>query len=112
VETRDGLSNQKEHFPMYDPIPPLLPVSVTGEILGLSPATAYRVVGKTLPWAPMPGRRRVLTTDVEKLIGRAITADEYLRAVAKTRSKQPTHEAPETDTASQNEAVSGGRPRP
>ena len=75
---------------MYCDIPPFLPVSVTGEILGLSPATAYRIVGKTLPRAPIPGRWRVLTTDVEKLIGRAITADEYLRAVAKTRSKQRT----------------------
>ena len=97
---------------MYLAIPPLLPVHVTGELLGLSPATAYRIIRKTLPRAPLSGRWRVLTTDVEKLIGRAITADEYLRAVAKTRPKQPTHDAPETDAASQNEDVSGGRPRP
>jgi hypothetical protein len=93
-------------------IPPLLPVSVTGELLGLSPATAYRVIGKTLPRAPIGGRYRVVTADVEKLIGRAITADEYLRAVAKTRSfKQPTPDAPGTDTASQIEDVSGGQAR-
>ncbi|HEY5082359.1 MAG TPA: hypothetical protein VII91_10690 [Bauldia sp.] len=90
---------------MYLAIPPLLPVHVTGELLGLSPATSYRVIRTTLPRVPLPGRWRVLTTDVEKLIGRAITADEYLRAVTKTRSKHRTDDGPETDAASRNEDV-------
>ena len=91
----------------YHAIPPLVPVSVTGRLLGLSPATSYRIIGKTLPRAPISGKARYRLQDIETLIGRAITVDEYLHAVAKT--KHSTNDAPDhPDTASLTEDVSHG----
>ena len=90
-------------------IPPLLSVRVAGEILGLSPATTYRTIAKTLPRAAMPGKHRILTADVEKLIGREITADEYVRAVAKARPTNATRAPGNSDTANL-QALSDGTP--
>jgi hypothetical protein len=59
-----------------------IPVTVTpsqlGRLLGVSLPTAYRFA-KELPAAPLSGHKRLLTTGIEKLIGRPLTADDVRR---------------------------------
>jgi hypothetical protein len=82
-------------------VPPLLSLRITTTLLGLTYPTGARVLPKSLTRVPIAGVTRYATAEVEKLIGRSITLEEYVHAVAKTRGTIINAvEAPEMDTAS------------
>ena len=70
--------------------PPLtLPVDLAGELVGASRQVGYRMVkAGTLPVLPGPGRKKVPTAAVERLVGRTITMQDIEAAKARLEPKR------------------------
>jgi len=59
-------------------IPVLLPLAAVAKCLGLSIPTIHRAVNRgEIALAPISGRRRVATAELERIIGRKLTAADF-----------------------------------
>ena len=65
--------------------PVLISVPVAGLLAGLSLPTAYRLA-PTWPVARMGGRRRIVTSEFERLVGRVFTAEEIATAAVQAKA--------------------------
>ena len=70
-------------------VPLTLPVPLAGALLGVSRPTAYRLAETGgLPLLPVGGRKKVLTSALEKMLGQPISADRLAQAQARIRMRQ------------------------
>ncbi len=80
-------------------IPALIPLPVVARILGLSIPTIYRAVNRgEIPLAPIGGRRRVVTSELARIIGRPLRPSDFAPSTE-------TPSGPDTGHAQKSEAL-------